>query len=249
MEPARAIVCPSKYTSKNWFSVGPPGSIGKCGAIIRRGLRETPKNHICYRKADSLFAMVYAELISQMEGKDMMMVLWNIYFIRGSSQDKEKKIKWEKYAADQIWLPLNTVYKLFKTTESIYRSFRLRRRERKWQACFQCFLHLSAAGLVTRYLFRLSFFFCSTQALASHAVTESASWVSRLLRKIPKLPLPQVGSQPHVSILWFSTQTQWMGWVNSCPWSREQKTCTLVNGEALPSALYTPTKEEKRVTN
>lgn len=37
--------------------------------------------------------MVYAVLISQMEGKDMMMVLWNIYFIRGSSQDKEKKIK------------------------------------------------------------------------------------------------------------------------------------------------------------
>ena len=38
------------------------------------------------------------------------------------------------------------------------------------------------------------FFFYSTQALSLHTVTESASWVS-LLRKIPKLSLPQVGSQ------------------------------------------------------
>ena len=73
--------------------MGSPGSIGKCGAIIRHGLRETPKNHICYQKADSLFAMVYAVLISQMDGRDTMMVLWNISFIRGCSQDKIRRKK------------------------------------------------------------------------------------------------------------------------------------------------------------
>ena len=40
--------------------------------------------------------MVYAVLISQMEGKDTTMVLWYISFIRGSSQDKEKKKSNEK---------------------------------------------------------------------------------------------------------------------------------------------------------
>lgn len=127
---------------------------------MRHGLRGTPKNHTCYRKADRLFAVVYAALISQMEGKDTTMVLWDISFIRGCSQDKirRKKIKWEKYAADQIWLPLNTVYKPFKRTESIYRSFRFGRHKRKWQACFQFLLHLSATGVVIRYLLHLSFF-------------------------------------------------------------------------------------------
>ena len=248
MVPARDIICPNKSTRENWFSVGPPGSIEKCGAIIRHGLRETPKNHICYQKADSLFAMVYAVLISQMDGRDTMMVLCNIPFIRGCSQDKEKKIKWKKYAADQIWLPLNTIYKPFKRIESIYRSFRFGRHKRKWQACFQFLLHLSATDVVIRYLFHLSFFY-STQALSLHTVTESASWVSHLWERSQNFPFHRWPPSYHVSILWLSTQTQWMGWVNSCPWSLEQKTCTLLNCEVIPSVLYTPTKEEKKVTN
>lgn len=63
------------------------------------------------------------------------------------------------------------------------------------------------------------------------------------------LPFHRWAPSYHVSILWLSTQTQWMGWVNSCPWSLEQKTCTLVNCEAIPSVLYTHTKGEKKVTN
>lgn len=38
---------------------------------------------------------VYAVLIS-------VMVFWNIYFIRGCSQDKMGGIKWKKYAAHKI---------------------------------------------------------------------------------------------------------------------------------------------------
>ena len=37
--------------------------------------------------------MVYAVLISQMDGRDTMMVLWNISFIRGCSQDKIRRKK------------------------------------------------------------------------------------------------------------------------------------------------------------
>lgn len=92
---SKSYCLPQKVYQRKLILCGAARSIGKCGAIMRHGLRGTPKNHTCYRKADRLFAVVYAALISQMEGKDTTMVLWDISFIRGCSQDKirRKKIK------------------------------------------------------------------------------------------------------------------------------------------------------------
>ena len=125
---------------------------------------------------------------------------------------RRKKIKREKYAADQIWLPLNTVYKPFKRTESIYRSFRLRRRERKWQACFQCFLHLSATGVVARYLFHLSFFIA--HRLWHHTLWQKVPPVSPVFwERSPNFPFHRWA--PRHTCLFCGSPPRHSGWAGS----------------------------------
>lgn len=78
-------------TSKRWqlpqqqcwgsqLYAGPLQIIGKCGKVVRHGLREVTKNQAYCHEADSPFALVYVTLVSQLQA---VMVLWNISFIRG----------------------------------------------------------------------------------------------------------------------------------------------------------------------
>lgn len=178
--PARDIICPNK---SGWLDLREV--LGKCGEILRHGLREAPeKSSLLSGSREPICSALCCTHFPDASCDGAL----NYFRHYGCSQDKgetsskkSKKIKLKKCCRPN----LTSIKYLFTNLpkEDFYRCFRFRRNNnnKKRQACLQFLLHLPATALVIEHL--LVFF--THAVLSLHAVIEGSH----------SIPCHRVGSQ------------------------------------------------------